>query len=86
MLVLCGLGLFCIFGYVSVTEGWPSSRVAWLAGAFFAASGLGLILAGRYYLRLDPDTLAGERPVSGIRRFRIVHRRQHGVVAQIGAV
>ena len=49
-------------------------------------SGFGLILGGRYYLRLDPDTVAEERPVSGIRRFSIVHRHQLGVVAQTGAL
>ena len=86
VLALCGLGLFCIFGYVSVKEGWPTGRRVWPLGAFFILGGLGLMLAGRYYLRLDPDTLDPVRPVSILGRFMIVHRSQLRVLAQAGAV
>ena len=86
VLVLCGLGLFCIFGYISVTEGWPTGRRVWPLGAFFILGGLGLMLAGRYYLRLDPDTLDHVRPVSILGRFMIFHRSQLSVLAQAGAV
>ena len=86
VLVLCGLALLAIFGYVSATEGWPSHSAAWKAGAFFVGVGCALILAGRYYLRLDPGTLDQEQPASRLTRFSIVHRRRLTALAQTGAV
>lgn len=86
VLALCGFGSIAILGYVAATEGWPSSSAAWKAGAFFLAAGCGLILAGRYYLRLDPDKLDQERPASRFASFSLVHRRQLQLVAQSGAV
>jgi hypothetical protein len=85
-LVLCGLGFLVILGYVSVTEGWGSGTAAWLSGAFFVGAGGGLILAGRYYLLLDPDTLDQEQPVSRFGHFSVGHRRQLKVLAQTGAL
>jgi len=85
VLALCGFGFVAILGYVSVTEGWPSSSTAWKAGAFFAAAGFGLILASRYYLRLDADKLDQERPPSKLASFSLAHRVQLQLVAQTGA-
>jgi hypothetical protein len=86
VLVLCGLALLAIFGYVSATEGWPFDSAAWKAGAFFVMVGCGLILTGRHYLRLDPSALDQVQPPSSLHRFSMVHRRQLIALAQTGAV
>jgi hypothetical protein len=52
----------------------------------FVGAGSGLILAGRYYIRLNPETLDREQQASSFGRFSVVHRRQLKVLAQTGAV
>ena len=85
LLVVGGLGPFAIVAYVSFTEGWAgATRQTWLVFAVFLAAGLGLMLAGRYYLRLDPDVPDAIKPTSPLTHFLIKHRRELRVLAEAG--
>src|SRR5579863_8846154 len=88
LLVLCGLGFFAGLVWL-VASGSIRETVAWFVAAFFLAGGLGLLLAGRYYLRLDVDALDDEqppRPAWRYARYFVAHRRELRVLAQIGRV
>ncbi len=85
LLVISALGCFAILGYVTVTEARHGATVAiWVGNALFLAAGVGLILGGRYYLRLDPDAPEQVRPASPPTEFLVIHRRQINLLAQVG--
>ena len=89
LLVLCGLGFFAGLVWL-IASGSIRETVAWFVAAFFLAGGLGLLLAGRYYLRLDIDTLDDDeqlpQPVWRYAPYFVAHRRELKVLAQIGLV
>jgi hypothetical protein len=59
-----------------------------VTGLFVAALGVGLILAGWYFFRLDVDKLdeVEELPASRFTPYFLAHRREFKVIAQIGLV
>jgi hypothetical protein len=84
LLVIAGLGFFAALGYGALTEGWRGATVGLLA--FFLAAGAGLLLGGRYYLRVDPETPDEVESASTPTLFLITHRRELKVLAQVGLV
>jgi hypothetical protein len=65
------------------TEGWR--RGDWKEDGLVIAIGLGLILAGLYYWRTDPEAPHGPQPTSNFTRFLVNHRFQLKVLSQTGA-
>jgi hypothetical protein len=80
---LCGMAFLAMFVGL-VTEGGRSGD--WKANGFFIAAGLGLILAGVYYWRMDVDAQVEAQPTSSFTRFLVNHRHQLKVLSQTGAV
>ena len=76
-LALGGIVPFAIVPYVTWTEGW--NRI----GLILLAMGLGLWLAGRYYLRLDPDAPDEDRIEPRSVNFVLAHRSQLKVLGSI---
>src|SRR4029077_2464274 len=81
VLALCGLGFVLLAFYGFWTEGW-----SWVL-PFLVALGLGvaLALAGRHYLRFDPDSVTEDRGVGRSSSFVITYRRQLNVLAWTAA-
>jgi hypothetical protein len=69
-LMLGGLVPFAIVAYVTWTEGWHGILMVLLA------MGLGFMLAGRYYLRVDPDAPDEGRIEPRSVNFFLAHRSQ----------
>lgn len=82
-LALCGVASLALFVYGLVTEGWHPED--WKENGLLIAIGLGLILAGRYYWRTDPEAPVGPQPTSSFTRFLVSHRYQLKVLSQTGA-
>jgi hypothetical protein len=94
LLALAGLGFLVVSVFVLISGFGPDSvlapshvgRAAWIGELFFAAMGVGLLLEGRYFLKLDIDTLdeRSERPASRFALYFIAHRREVKLIAQVG--
>jgi len=90
-LVFLGLFVFLAFNFRpdSVLEA-PMffGRPVWTGELFGVVLGIGLILAGWHFLRLDVDGLdeVEGRPTSRFAPFLLAHRRELKVIAQIGLV
>jgi hypothetical protein len=82
-LALCGVAILVMFVSGLATEGWRRSD--WKEDGVFIGIGLGLILAGRYYWRTDPEAPDGPQPTSNFTRFLVSHRYQLKVLSQTGA-
>ena len=82
-LALCGVAFLALFVYGLVTEG--SRSWDWKLDGLLIAIGLGLILAGRYYWRTDPEAPVGPQPTSSFTHFLLNHRHQLKVFSQTGA-
>lgn len=82
-LALCGVAFLALFVYGLVTEGWRSWD--WKLDALLIAIGLGLILAGRCYWRIDVNAPVVAQPTSDFTRFLVSHRYQLKVLSQTGA-
>lgn len=80
VLVFCGVCFLAIATFLFVGKGIP-----WKAGTFGLGLGIGLLLAGRYYLRLDVDAPENEPEEPQPWRFT-AYRRQFSVLAQAGLV
>jgi hypothetical protein len=85
-LALCGVFFLSVFpfplGYAIRT----SDNDAIVATCILAVIGVGFLFAGRYYLRLNPDTQDAPRPASKLSLFLADHRRNLKVLAQAGFV
>jgi hypothetical protein len=86
VLVLWGVGVFGLFTYVTLHEGFPSKRPERLVLSLFLAAGAGLIVAGFYYVRLDPNAQEQEQPPTRFIEFLATHRHQLKVLAQVGCL
>ncbi|MBZ5608385.1 MAG: hypothetical protein LAP38_09010 [Acidobacteriia bacterium] len=76
---------FVILCYVTFTEGWSGPiRQTLAVVTFLVAIGVGLIMAGRYYLRFDPDAPEQVKPDTPQTQFLVLHRRQLKVLAESG--
>jgi hypothetical protein len=88
VLALAGLGLVALQGYVYIIGQWSSGAAMWILCAFLVSAGIGCLLAGRYFLRLDvnepEDTQV--QPTSRFAPYFLAHRREFKVIAQIGLV
>ncbi len=62
------------------------SKETWIAALFVACFGIGFVLGGWHYLRLDPDRIddTEERPPWRFAPFFLAHRRELKVIAIIG--
>jgi hypothetical protein len=88
VLVLAGTGFVALPGYVFAIGQWGSGAASWILCAFLVGAGIGCLLAGRYFLRLDfsePDE-AHDQPASRFAPYFLAHRRELKVIAQIGLV
>lgn len=81
VLVLCGLVTLTLF-YALLREHWDLRTAGWLPGGV----GFVLILAGWYYLRLDPDAAEKPQSASSFTHFLVGHRPELKILAQTGAV
>lgn len=90
VLALAGIAFFTLgvlllmgpFDRKSVLE--TPAPIEWAASGFFAAIGIGLILGGWYYLRMDTEGGDSSRPPSRVDKYVFAHRREFGVLAQAG--
>ena len=96
VLALAGLA-FLALPFVIVTGGFDRKsvladsgpdRTAWIAGSICAILGVGFILAGTYFFRLDVDALdeAQKPPASRFAPYFAAHRRELKLIAQAGLV
>src|SRR5580658_10518846 len=94
LLALAGLAFLVLFVFL-VTFGFGRQSVllgpdrsSWITGSVLMVAGVGFILAGRNFLKLDVDEVGGarEQPASRFARFFIAHRPELKVVAQAGLV
>lgn len=74
------------FERTSVLEDGDPERMQWAAVGFCAAFGIGLIVFGWHYLRMDPDAADSPRAPSAADLYVAAHRRELGVLAQVGFV
>ncbi len=95
-LALAGVAFFVVSFFI-VTSGFDRKsvlvdtrpdRTEWITGALSAAFGVGFILAGRYYLKLNVHELdqVQERPASRLAPYFIKSRRALKIIAQAGLV
>jgi hypothetical protein len=89
-LVFLGLSVLLPFKFrpESVLEAPPFGRPVWTGALFGVVLGVGFILAGWYFLRLDVDGLdeKQDQPASRFALFFLAHRRELKVIAQAGLV
>ena len=93
VLALAGLGFISLVRFSGrlwlrpqVRSVGASDRSSWIAGSVGAAAlGVGFLLAGRYFLKLDVDALdeTEERPASRFAPYFIAHRRELKLIAQV---
>src|ERR1700728_4985159 len=86
VLVLTGLGFVALSGYVFAIGRWRSDAAIWILCACLVSAGVGCVLAGRYFLRLDfnePED-AQVRPASRFAPYFLAHRRELKLIAQVG--
>jgi hypothetical protein len=86
VLVLAGTGFVALPGYVFAIGQWSSGAAIWILCAFLVAAGIGYLLAGRYFLRLDvdePDEVE-HQPASRFAPYLLAHRRELKFTAQAG--
>jgi len=83
ILLFCGV---CFLGLPILLV--VTNTDSWLGGLFFVAVGVGLLLAGRYYLRLNVDAPDEEEEPQAQRfaLFVTARRRELSVVALVGLV
>jgi hypothetical protein len=81
---LSGVAILGMLLYALVSEGWPTEYGAAGVGGVLLI-GFGLVFAGWYYLRTDPDVPEGPQPTSSFTRFLVNHRHQLKVLSQTGA-
>jgi hypothetical protein len=79
---LCGIAILAMFVSGLATEGWH--RGNWKEDGVFIGVGLGLILAGRYYWRMDVNAPVKAQPTSSFTLFLVNHRHQLKVLSQGG--
>jgi hypothetical protein len=91
LLALAGLAFLVLFVFL-VTFGFERQsvlsgpdRTSWITGSVLMVAGVGFILAGRHFLKLDVDQV-GSSPDSRFAPFFIAHRGQVKIVAQAGLV
>jgi MFS family permease len=97
-LALAGLAFFVVsFSIVTgafdrksvlLDSGPGPDRTVWIAGAISAALGLGCLLAGWYFLKVNVDEIdeERERPVSRFAPFFVARRRELTIIALLGLV
>jgi hypothetical protein len=86
-LIFVSLGtlLFFLFHPQSVLAESPFGRPVWTGPAMAVGLGIGLLLLGWYYFRLDVDALdAQDQPTSRFALYFLAHQRQLKVIAQVG--
>jgi len=82
-----GLSAFLVrFGRKSVRAEPGPDGTAWIAGVFSAALGVGFMLAGRHYVKLDVNAIdeTPDQPASRFAPYFIAHRRALKIVADVG--
>jgi hypothetical protein len=86
-LIFVSLGILFLFLFrpQSVLAGPAFGRPAWTGAAFAAALGVGLLLAGWHYFKLDVDALddTQDQPTRFAVYFQ-AHRRELKLIAQVG--
>ncbi len=82
-LALCGVVILAIFVSGLGTESWR--RGEWKEDGLVIAIGFGLIFAGLYYFRTDPEAPLGPQSTSSFTHFLVNHRHQLKVLSQTGA-
>jgi len=96
VLALAGVGFF-VASFFVVTSGFDRKsvfvesgpdRTVWSAGALSAAFGVGFLLAGGYFLKLNVNELdeTQEQPPSRFAPYFLAYRREFQVIAQTGFV
>lgn len=90
LLLLAGLSFLVLFVFL-VAHGfgrqsvlWGPDRSSWIAGSVLMVAGVGFILAGRSFLKLDVDEFDGPQPASRFALLFIAHRRELKIIAQAG--
>jgi hypothetical protein len=87
VLGLTGLGFIVLPGYAYALGQLPLNIAAdWLLIAILAGIGIGLIMAGWYYLQMGPEREGSPRAASRVDLFVAAHRRELRVLAQTGFV
>jgi hypothetical protein len=83
--IAAGCVPFVILCYLTFAEGWPGPiKETWAVVTLLFAVSVGLIVAGLYYMRLEPEVQVPVSRASPSIRFLISHRRQLRLLAQIG--
>jgi hypothetical protein len=93
-LALAGITFFVVSFFIvtgrfdrkSVLDASGPDKTIWIAGSFAAVVGVGFILAGRYFSKLDVDAVdeSQDRPPSRFATYFLAHRRELKLVAHVG--
>jgi MFS family permease len=88
LLALAGFGFIAIPGYVFAVGQSSPDAAPWVLTAFLVSAGVGCLLAGKYFLRLNVDEpdATEVRPMSRFGRYFLAHRLELKAIAQAGLV
>jgi hypothetical protein len=86
LLAVAGFGFIALPGYVYAIGRWSSGPKVWILCALLLCAGVGCLLAGIYFLRLDVDApdAAPDQPSSRLAPYFLAHRRALWVIALVG--